>query len=152
LWFFLVLFVISLVTHLARRWQGLGREVNAAMWRPASAEIFISLSRGGGRPIFVALTHNQRQKQKQSGVKNLPTFAIFAATKFQMAINSEGVGRPTLSQEEDFMADDMEKKNQQGNQVGQGQQAASLDSRVASPARTRRRRRAGSERRRRPEP
>jgi hypothetical protein len=39
-----------------------------------------------------------------------------------MAINSEGVGRPALSQEEDFMADDMEKKGQQGNQFGQDQQ------------------------------
>ena len=45
-----------------------------------------------------------------------------AATKFQMAINSEGVGRPSPSQEEDFMADDMEKKGQQGGQSGQGQQ------------------------------
>src|SRR5260370_42642509 len=45
-----------------------------------------------------------------------------AATKFQMAINSEGVGGPSPSQEEDFMADDMEKKGQQGGQPGQGQQ------------------------------
>jgi len=36
--------------------------------------------------------------------------------------NYEGVGRPTLSQEEAFMADDMEKKGQQGGQFGQGQQ------------------------------
>jgi hypothetical protein len=45
-----------------------------------------------------------------------------AATNHQIAINSEGVGRPALSQEEDYMADDMEKKGQQGNQFGQGQQ------------------------------
>jgi hypothetical protein len=42
-----------------------------------------------------------------------------AATKHKLAINSEGAGRPALSQEEDYMADDMEKK---GNLPGQGQQ------------------------------
>jgi hypothetical protein len=42
-----------------------------------------------------------------------------AATKLCTAINSEGVGRPAFSQEENYMADDMEKKGQQGNQGGQ---------------------------------
>jgi hypothetical protein len=34
------------------------------------------------------------------------------------AINSEGAGWPAFSQEENHMADDMEKKSQQGNQAG----------------------------------
>jgi hypothetical protein len=48
------------------------------------------------------------------------------ATKFCMAINFGGVGRPALSQEEYFMADDMEKKNQQGGQSGPGQQGGQV--------------------------
>lgn|ERR1700691_3478797 len=42
------------------------------------------------------------------------------ATKFSLTKNSKGVGSVALSQEEYFMADDMEKKKgQQGSQTGQ---------------------------------
>jgi hypothetical protein len=67
--------------------------------------------------IDTGINFDQSRKNLSQPLRSL------AATKFCMATNFGSAGRPALSQEESFMADDMEKKNQQGGQSGQGQQS-----------------------------
>ena len=58
-----------------------------------------------------------------AAARSLQPLQSLAATKFCMHQIFGGAGRPAPSQEESFMTDDMEKKNQQGGQPGQSQQS-----------------------------